>query len=239
MPNGGCIRPGMPVGQFALRSGPVCASNSDFKILVRGRGSHAAMPHSGVDPVPIACQIVQSFQTLISRNKRPIDAGVISVTILRAGEALNVVPDFCEMQGTVRTFSGDALDLIEQRMRRIAKATCEAFDARCDFEFTRKYPPTVNDSRETDFVRKVLGTYFGSDNVKECEPTLGSEDFSYFLLQKPGCYFVMGNGDGAHRLPDHGGGPCVLHNASYDFNDALIPIGGSAWVRLVEAWFAR
>jgi hippurate hydrolase len=228
--------PGLEVGQFGVRSGPVFASSNEFRITIRGRGAHAAMPHNGIDPVPVACQMVQAFQTIISRNKRPLDAGVISVTMIHAGEATNVVPDSCELQGTVRTFTVELLDLIEQRMRRIAEATCQAFEASCEFMFHRNYPPTVNHARETQFVRDLLGGLVGAPNVREFEPTMGAEDFSYFLLEKPGCYFVIGNGDGSHRTGGHGAGPCMLHNPSYDFNDALIPLGGSMWVRLAEAW---
>jgi amidohydrolase len=228
--------PGLAVGQFALRAGPVFASSNDFKVTIRGRGAHAAMPHNGVDPIPAACQMVQAFQTIISRNKHPLDGGVISVTMVRAGEATNVIPETCELQGTVRTFTVELLDLIEQRMRRIAEATCEAFAASCELTFRRNYPPTVNHGRETGFARELLGELVGPDNVREFEPTMGAEDFSYFLQEKPGCYFVIGNGDGAHRSAGHGEGPCMLHNPSYDFNDALIPLGGSMWVRLAEKW---
>jgi amidohydrolase len=228
--------PGMAVGQFALRSGPVFASSNDFKIIIRGRGAHAAMPNNGIDPVPVACQMVQAFQTIISRNKRPIDAGVISVTMIHAGEATNVVPDSCELKGTVRTFTVEVLDMIERRMRQIAEATCQAFEATCEFTFNRNYPPTINHPHETKFARTLLGTLAGTHNVHDFEPTMGAEDFSYFLLEKPGCYFLIGNGDGSHRSAGHGGGPCMLHNPSYDFNDELIPLGGSMWVRLAESW---
>ena len=194
------------------------------------------MPHNGVDPVPVACQMVQAFQTIITRNRRPIDPAVISVTMIHAGEATNVVPDFCELQGTVRTFTVPVLDMIERRMRQIAEATCQAFESSCEFEFERTYPPTINHPRETEFARAALSELVGADNVKEFEPTMGAEDFSFFLLEKPGCYFVIGNGDGTHRIGGHGGGPCMLHNPSYDFNDELLPLGGSMWVRLAEKW---
>ena len=230
--------PGMAVGQFALKSGPAFASSNEFRITVRGKGSHAAMPHNGIDPVPVACQMVQAFQTIITRNKRPIDAGVISVTMIHAGEATNVVPDSCEIQGTVRTFTLEVLDLIERRMKAIAENTCAAFEATCEFEFKRNYPPTINHPAETEFARKVMTDMVGADNVQEFEPTMGAEDFSFFLLEKPGCYFLIGNGDGSHREGGHGMGPCMLHNPSYDFNDELIPLGGSLWVRLAEAWLA-
>jgi len=230
--------PGLPVGQFAIRSGPVFASSNDFKITIHGRGAHAAMPHDGIDPIPAACQMVQAFQTIISRNRPPLDAAVISVTMIRAGEATNVIPESCELRGTVRTFTIELLDIIEERMRRIAAATCEAFATSCEFEFRRNYPPTVNHARETAFTREVLGELVGAANVGEFEPTMGAEDFSYFLQEKPGCYFVIGNGDGTHRSAGHGGGPCMLHNPSYDFNDELIPLGGSMWVRLAERWLS-
>ena len=230
--------PGMPVGQFALKSGGMLASSNEFRIVIRGKGSHAALPHNGIDPVPIACQMVQGFQTIITRNRRPVDPGVISVTMIHAGEATNVVPDSCELQGTVRTFTFELLDLIEQRMKEVAEHTCAAFGATCEFSFTRNYPPTINHVQETEFTRRVLGTVVGPDNVVDFEPTMGAEDFSFFLQAKPGCYFMIGNGDGAHREGGHGLGPCMLHNPSYDFNDDLIPLGATAWVRMAEEWLA-
>ncbi len=228
--------PGMAVGQFALKSGPVFASSNEFKIVIRGKGAHAALPHNGVDPVPVACQMVQAFQTIVTRNKKPIETAVISVTMIHTGEATNVIPDSCEIQGTVRTFTTEVLDMVERRMQQIAEATCTAFEARCEFSFKRNYPPTVNHAKETAFARALLGEVVGSENVQEFEPTMGAEDFSFFLQQLPGCYFLIGNGDGAHREGGHGLGPCMLHNPSYDFNDDLIPLGATAWVRLAEKW---
>ncbi len=230
--------PGLAVGQFAIGAGPVMASSNEFKITVRGKGSHAALPHNGIDPVPIACQMVQAFQTIITRNKKPVDAGVISVTMVHAGEATNVVPDHCVIQGTVRTFTLEVLDLIEQRMRTIAEHTCAAFGAACEFEFSRNYPPTVNDPAATQRLREVAVDIVGEANVLPQEPTMGAEDFSFMLMEKPGCYAFIGNGDGVHREMGHGGGPCMLHNPSYDFNDALLPLGATLWVRLVQRWLA-
>ncbi len=230
--------PGMKVGQLAIKSGPCFASSNEFKITIRGKGAHAAMPHLGIDPVPIACQLVQAFQTIITRNKRPIDAGVISVTMIHAGEASNVIPESCVIEGTVRTFTRDVLDLIERRMKTLAEATCVAFDAACEFEFARNYPPLINHVAETQFARRVMAEVVGVDNVLEFDPTMGAEDFSYFLEEKPGAYLLIGNGDGAHRELGHALGPCMLHNPSYDFNDELIPIGATLWVRMAEAWLA-
>ena len=231
--------PGSQVGQFAVSAGPVMASSNEFKITIRGKGSHAALPHNGIDPVPVACQMVQAFQTIISRNKKPIDAGVISVTMIHAGEATNVVPDSCELQGTVRTFTLEVLDLIERRMKQVAEHVCAAHDATCEFEFERNYPPTINSPAEAEFARGIMASIVGAGNVLEQEPTMGAEDFAFMLQAKPGAYCFIANGDGSHREMGHGGGPCMLHNPSYDFNDDLIPLGATYWVRLAEAWLAR
>ena len=235
--------PGMDVGKLAVSSGPVMASSNEFHITIHGKGGHAALPHNGVDPVPIACQIVQGFQTILTRNKKPIDGGVLSVTMIHAGEATNVIPDSCEIQGTVRTFTFEVLDLIERRMKEIAEGVSAAFGASCDFRFQRNYPPTINTPYEADFCRRVMADIVGPDNALPQEPTMGSEDFSYMLLEKPGAYCFIANGDGAHRGRYEGGGhdagPCTLHNPHYDFNDELIPLGGTYWVRLAEAWLAH
>src|SRR6185436_16247213 len=139
-------------------------SSNEFRIVIRGKGSHAAMPHNGIDPVPAACAMVQAFQTIVSRNKRPIDAGVISVTMIHTGEATNVVPDSCEIQGTVRTFTLEVLDLIERRMREIAEHTGAAFGTGVAFEFHRNYPPTINHPKEVAFLREVMKDVVGPDN---------------------------------------------------------------------------
>ena len=231
--------PGMKAGVFGASAGPVMASSNDFKITIRGKGAHAAMPHNGLDPVPVACQMVQAFQTIISRNTKPIEGGVISVTMIHAGAATNVIPDSCELQGTVRTFTLELLDLIEQRMKQVAEHTCAAFGATCEFEFTRKYPPTINSAKEAEFARQIMANIIGHANVQAQEPTMSSEDFAFMLQVKPGAYCFLGNGEGSHRDVGHGAGPCMLHNPSYDFNDELIPLGASYWVRLAEAWLAQ
>jgi amidohydrolase len=231
--------PGIPAGQFAVRSGPIFASSNQFEVVISGRGAHAAMPQNGVDPIPVACQIVQSFQTIITRNKRPIDAAVISVTMIHAGDVTNVSPESCEIRGTVRTFSVEVLDLIERRMKEIVEGTGKAFGAKCALKFLRNYPATTNDPGETAFTRNALTDFVGIHNVTEFEPTMAAEDFGFYLLRKPGCYFLIGHGAGDHRTSGHGDGPCQLHNPSYDFNDSLIPLGASMWVTLVQAWFAR
>jgi len=230
--------PGLPAGTFALSPGPVMASSNEFRIVIHGKGGHAAMPHNAIDPVLVACQMVQAFQTIVSRNIKPIEAGVVSVTMVHAGHASNVIADSCELQGTVRTFTLEVLDRIEARMREVAQHTCAAFGARCEFHFERNYPPTVNAEREVAFARRVMAQIVGEDRVLPQEPTMGAEDFAFMLQAKPGAYAFIGNGDGLHRLQGHGEGPCTLHNPSYDFNDELIPLGATYWVRLVEAWLA-
>ncbi|OJU91527.1 MAG: amidohydrolase [Burkholderiales bacterium 66-5] len=235
--------PGMPAGTLAVSSGPVMASSNEFRITITGKGGHAALPHLGVDPVPIACQMVQAFQTIISRNRKPIDAGVISVTMIHAGEATNVIPDACELQGTVRTFTFETLDLIEARMRETAQGIAAAMGANCSFEFERNYPPTINTPYEAGFCRQVMAGIVGEDSALAQEPTMGAEDFAYMLQARPGAYCFIGNGEGAHRGRYEGGGhdagPCTLHNPHYDFNDELIPLGATYWVNLAHAWLAH
>ncbi|EYC52635.1 amidohydrolase [Hylemonella gracilis str. Niagara R] len=231
--------PGLPVGSFALSPGPVMASTNEFKIVVKGKGGHAAMAYNTVDPVVVAAQLVQAFQTIISRNVKPIEAGVISVTMIHAGHASNVIADSCELQGTVRTFQPEVLDLIEARMKICADHTCAAYGASCDFEFVRNYPATINSEAEVAFARRVMASVVGETQVLRQEPTMGAEDFAYMLQAKPGAYAFIGNGEGAHRGHGHGEGPCTLHNPSYDFNDELIPLGATFWVRLVEEFLKK
>jgi hippurate hydrolase len=231
--------PGMAAGNMAVSPGPVMASSNDFKITITGKGGHGAMPHMGNDPVPIACQIVTAFQTIITRNKKPLDTGVISVTMIHGGEANNVIPDRVELQGTVRTFRTEVLDLIESRMRQVAEGCCAMNNAQCEFHFNRNYPATVNSAPEAEFARQVMVDIIGADKVKAQEPTMGAEDFSFMLQAKPGAYCFIANGEGDHRAIGHGGGPCTLHNPSYDFNDDLIPLGATYWVELATKWLAQ
>jgi len=228
--------PGYPVGTFGVSVGPMLASGSQFTLKVRGKGAHAALAYMGVDPVPVACEIVLAWQTIVSRNLRAMESAVISATMLHAGEAMNVIPDAAELKGTVRTLSDEATDVIERRMREVAEGICAAHGARAEFQFNRGYPVTMNRAAETHFVRGVLAGIVGEANVRPFEPSMASEDFAFMLKAKPGCYFMIGNGDGDHRHAGHGLGPCTLHNPSYDFNDELIPLGATAWVRIAEEW---
>ena len=227
--------PGIPAGHFGVTPGAQMASSNEFHVTVKGKGSHAAQPHKAVDPVMTAVQIAQAWQTIVARNINPNDPAVVSITQIHTGSATNVIPDEAMMVGTVRTFSLPVLDLIERRMREIAEHTAAAFDATVDFRFNRNYPPLINHVAETAFAVEVLTEQFGADHVDaHTEPTMGAEDFAFMLQHKPGCYVFLGNGDGGHRDHGHGLGPCNLHNPSYDFNDDLLPIGATYWVRLAE-----
>ncbi len=227
--------PGAATGTMSVVAGPMMASSNEFYVTIKGKGAHAAQPHKGIDPVMVAVQIAQSWQTIISRQKSPLDTAVLSITQIHAGSATNVIPDEANLIGTVRTFTQPVLDMIEQRMGEVARHTAAAFGAEVDFKFRRNYPPLVNHAAETRFAVEVMKEVVGADQVDDqVEPTMGAEDFAFFLQAKPGCYVFIGNGEGEHRDGGHGLGPCVLHNASYDFNDKLLPIGASFWVRLVE-----
>ncbi|MES2040146.1 MAG: M20 aminoacylase family protein [Pseudomonadota bacterium] len=232
--------PGAAVGTFGVTPGPMMASSNEFEVIVRGKGAHAAQPHKGIDPIIVAIQMAQSWQTIVSRNASPLESAVLSVTQIHSGSATNVIPDEATLIGTVRAFSTEMIDLIEKRMRTIAEHTAAAFDAQVDFRFKRNYPPLINHARETAFAAEVMRSVVGADKVDDqVEPTMGAEDFSFMLQAKPGCYAFLGNGDGAHRDMGHGLGPCNLHNPSYDFNDDLLPIGATYWVRLAEAYLKK
>ncbi|CAB3642221.1 M20 aminoacylase family protein [Trinickia soli] len=232
--------PGMPAGTFGVTEGPIMASSNEFRIDVKGIGAHAAMPHNGRDPVFAAIQIGNALQSIITRNKKPIDTAVLSITQIHAGDAVNVIPNDAWLAGTARTFTTETLDLIESKMVKIAEATASAFDCSATVSFNRNYPPTVNSADETRFAVEVMRELVGAENVEDrTEPTMGAEDFAFMLQAKPGCYAFLGNGDGGHRDTGHGAGPCMLHNASYDFNDELLPVGTTYWVRLAQRYLAE
>ncbi|MEN3276237.1 MAG: hypothetical protein V7631_2027 [Massilia sp.] len=227
--------PGLPAGSFGVTPGPMMASSNEFRVVVKGKGAHAAQPHRGIDPVMVAVQIAQAWQTIISREKNPLETAVLSITQIHAGSATNVIPDEAVLIGTVRTFSTGVLDLIERRMEEIANGVAVAYNAGVDFGFKRNYPPLINHPEQTSFAVEAMQAVVGAANVNAAvEPTMGAEDFAFMLQAKPGCYVFIGNGDGDHRAGGHGLGPCQLHNGSYDFNDQLLAIGASYWVRLVE-----
>ncbi len=227
--------PGIATGSFGVVEGPMMASSNEFRVVVKGKGCHAAQPHRGIDPVMVAVQIAQAWQTIVSREKNPLETAVLSITQIHAGSATNVIPDEAVLSGTVRTFSTEVLDLLQRRMEEMASHTAAAFNASVDFTFKRNYPPLINHPKETAFAVEAMQAVVGAERVDtNTEPTMGAEDFAFMLQAKPGCYVFIGNGEGDHRAGGHGLGPCQLHNASYDFNDDLLPIGASFWVRLAE-----
>ena len=219
--------PGMPVGQFGLRPGPMMASSDEFEITVTGHGAHAALPYTGIDPIVTGAALVQALQTIVSRNINAVDAAVVTVTQFHGGDAWNVIPPDAVLRGTARAFRPEIQDLIESSMRRICDGIAAAHGAKVHVHYKRNYPPTINAPRETEISAQVLEQMVGAANVKrDLEPTMGAEDFAYMLQAKPGCYIFVGNGPGE--------GGCMLHNPRYDFNDQVLPIGASYWVRLVE-----
>jgi len=224
--------PGMPVGKFALRPGPMMASFDIFEITVKGKGAHAALPHLGVDPVVTAAQIAMGLQTIASRNTHPLDSAVVSVTQIHGGDTWNVIPDEVVLRGTARSFKPRLQDAIEAGIRRIAEGCAAAMGASVEVRYERRYPPTVNSAAEAEIAAGIAAEVVGESNVdRDLTPTMGSEDFAFMLQAKPGCYIFIGNGGG-----DKAAG---LHNPHYDFNDEILPLGASYWARLVERVLAK
>ena len=229
--------PNMPEGHFGLCNGAIMASSNTFVIDIQGKGAHGAMPHLGADPVMAALHIGQGLQSIITRRVDPLENAVLSITQIHAGSADNVIPDTAQLRGTVRTFSTQTLDLIEEQLHTITQLSAQAMGCRVNIEFDRRYPPTINHARETEFCAELLQNWLGANKITyPVTPSMGAEDFSFMLEKVPGCYLFIGNGDGDHRIAGHGLGPCTLHNGSYDFNDNLIPIGATYWVKLATQW---
>ncbi len=216
--------PGLPVGQFATRPGPIMAATAEFTIMVQGKGGHAAFPHQNVDPIVIASQIVGALQTIVSRNADPLEALVVSVTKFHAGEAYNIIPETAQIAGTVRTLRKEVAALAEKRMKAIVLGIAEAGGATAVIDYDANYPVTFNHPEETEFAVQVASEVAGVHNVEPNMPAMmGGEDFSYMLEARPGSFVFIGNGDTAS-----------LHHPGYDFNDEAIPHGISYWVRLTE-----
>lgn len=219
--------PGMPVGEFAVAPGPMMAAFDIFDLVIKGKGSHAAMPHQGIDSIVMAAKVVDALQSIASRNIDPIDSLVVSVTQIHGGDAYNVIPDEVVLRGTVRSFSEAVRDGVEPAMRRIAEGVCAAFGGTAELHYERRYPATVNSVEETEHAEAAAVAIVGDENIERSPvPSMGSEDFAYMLREKPGSYVWVGNGAGE--------GGCMLHNPGYDFNDEIIPIGVTYWSTLVE-----
>ncbi len=230
---------GVP-GQFAVNPGALMASSNTWRVTLRGRGTHASMPHTGIDPVGAVIDLAQQLQGLVPRVIPSTERAILAVTQLQGSDAPNVIPDIAVVGGTARTFSEKATDAIESGLRRLAEGIAHAHGCTAEVFFRRASPPLVNHPEETRFAARVMREIVGDEAVDDNFPAvMGAEDFAHTLKVRPGCYAFIGNGDGAHRLPDHGPGPCIVHNTSFDFNDAIIPIGASYFVRLVQRWMER
>ncbi len=219
--------PGQEIGTFAVTEGPLMAAFDIFELTITGRGSHGGMPHTGIDPIPVAAEIVSALQTIASRATDPQDSAVVSVTKIHAGHAWNVIPDDVMLRGTTRSFRPEVQDGIEPSIRRIAEGICRAHNCQLDMMYERRYPPTINEANATKAAARAAADVAGDDRiVTNPTPSMGAEDFAFMLNEKPGCYVWLGNGPGA--------GGCMLHNPHYDFNDEILTIGASYWARLVE-----
>jgi hippurate hydrolase len=228
------------VGSFAVNPGALMASSNTWRVDITGRGAHASTPHAALDPVAAAINLAQQMQTLLPRVVDSRERALLAVTQIQGSDAPNVIPDRAWVGGTVRTFSIDALDRIEAGLRQMADHTAQAHGCRAEVSFRRASPPLVNHEREARFAAQVMREVAGDDRVDDNYPAvLAAEDFAHMLRVKPGCYAFIGNGDGGHRLPDHGAGPCTIHNTSFDFNDEIIPSGASYFVRLAQRWLAQ
>ena len=225
-------RPKLPVGQFCVRAGPMMAGGAFFDIDITGVGSHGARPEASVDPLMVGVQIASTIQTIVSRNVRPVETAVVSITQFHAGDAYNVIPQTARLSGTVRAFSKEVMALVEKNMRRIAEGVAQSMGARAQLDFRANFAPTVNDPEQAAFAASVCEELVGADKVDRDPPLImASEDFSFMLEQVPGCYINIGNGDGE--------GACEVHNPAYDFNDAAIPLGSAFFVRAVERKLAK
>jgi hippurate hydrolase len=224
--------PALAEGVFAWRDGPVMAAVANIEIMVTGRGSHGAQPHNGIDPVVVSAAIVQAFQSIVARNVRPTDAGVVTIGSIQGGQIYNVIPETVRMLGTARWFSPAVGDQLEQGVRRLATSIAEGFGARADVEFKRTYPATVNDPEAMAMARRAAEAVVGAARVEHLDqPTMGGEDFSFMLNAKQGSYIMLG----ARRNPDD----AMVHHPRYDFNDDILPAGASYWATLAEQLLPR
>jgi hippurate hydrolase len=203
------------------------AGGAFFDIDITGVGAHGARPESSIDPVLVAAHVATALQSIVSRNVRPVETAVVSVTQIHAGDAYNVIPQTARLSGTVRAFSNEVMTLIGRNLARLAEGVAAGFGARASTDFRPIFAPLINDAKEAEFAASVCAELVGAENVRRDPPLImASEDFSFMLNEVPGCFFNLGNGDGA--------GACEVHNPAYDFNDAASVFGASVFVRLVE-----
>jgi amidohydrolase len=216
--------PGLPVGQFAIRPGPLMASADRLTIQIEGHGGHAARPHLTIDSVLVGAQMINQIQSIVARNIDPLQSAVVSICVFQAGTTDNVIPQTALLRGTARSLNPQVRDVLEQRLRAVVEGTARLYGAKVAFTYKRDYPVTRNHERETAFASAVAAEVVGRERVDEnTPPVMGAEDFSFMLEARPGAFIFVGNGDSAG-----------LHHPAYDFNDEAIPIGTSYWVKLVE-----
>ena len=216
--------PGMPVGAFGIRPGPMMAAADALTIDIEGVGAHAARPHLGVDTVLVGAQIINALQSVVSRNVDPLKSAVVSICMFRAGNTDNVIPQTVQLRGTARSLAPEVRDLLEKRLPVVVESTAAAYGAKAKLTYKRGYPVLVNHEKQTEFAASVAGQIAGQDKVDTgLPPMMGAEDFSFMLNARPGAFIWMGNGTSAG-----------LHHPSYNFNDEAIPFGTSYWVKLVE-----
>lgn len=220
--------PGAPAGTFLMRSGPLMAAADTATITIAGRGGHASRPHLTVDPIVVAANMVMTLQTIVSRNVNPTETAVVTVGTIHGGTASNVIPESAEITVSIRSFSPEVRDTLEQRVRDIASSVAGAHGASVSIDYERGYPVVINSEQETTFASEVARELVGEDKVGICPMIPGSEDFAYFLEHKPGCFLRLGNGvDSA-----------ILHSSKYDFNDDSLTTGAAIWARLTERFLS-
>lgn len=222
--------PDIPVGHFAVKTGAMMASSDSFEIIITGKATHAAIPHLGCDPIVVAAQLINSLQTIVSRNIDPADCAVLSITQIHAGNTWNAIPESVVLRGTFRSFNENIKTLIVDKMTQLVNSICTGFDVSVKIEFNPEnegYPVTFNTQAETAIALKAAQAVAGDNCVNQNPtPSMGAEDFSFMLQEKPGCYIWIGNGSSENS--------CLLHNPHYDFNDEILPVGAAYWVKLVE-----
>lgn len=219
--------PGLDVGQFAIRSGAMMAAFNTFEIRIEGSGAHAAMPHLSKDPIVIAAHIITALQTIASRQISPLEPVVVSITQIQGGQTWNVIPDHVMIKGTTRMFTEELQNLVEHSLKQIVTSLCEAYGAKAEIHYQRRYPATINSDKETEYAISAAEQLVTEANViQNFEPSMGAEDFSFMLQHKPGSYIRIGNGSNQNG--------CVLHSPKYDFNDEILALGASYWAQLAE-----
>jgi amidohydrolase len=216
--------PGLPVGQFALRPGPLMAAADRIVIEIEGRGGHAARPHASIDSVLVGAQIINQIQSIVARNVDPLSSAVISICVFQAGSTDNVIPQTALLRGTARSLTPEVRDLLERRLHEVVTGTAQLYGANARLTYRRDYPVTRNHERQAAFAAAVAGEVVGRERVDDdAAPVMGAEDFSFMLEARPGAFIFVGNGDSAG-----------LHHPAYNFNDEAIPFGASYWVKLIE-----